>query len=132
MSMIAAALLAATAASGLPPGLLSAVCWVESHHEPKAVHQDDGGSPSSGLCQLKTSTAVSLGFKGTPKQLLTRPDLNAKYAAMYLRRQLDRYHGHIPSAIAAYNAGKARLNAKGQIMNRKYVNKVMQAWEEGR
>ncbi len=115
----------------LPPGLLSAVCFVESSHRPTVVHVDDGGGDSVGLCQIKLGTARFLGFKGQPSAL-QNPDVNARLAAQYLRRNLDRYSGSVPKTIAAYNAGSYRVNEYGQIKNRKYVAKVLKAWSEHR
>jgi soluble lytic murein transglycosylase-like protein len=118
---------AATQTFALPQGLLSAVCFVESTHNAKAVHLDDGGENSVGLCQLHLSTAKWLGYKGIEKGLYDAK-INAYYAAKYLRYQLNRYDGNVTKAIAAYNAGSYRVNAKGQIKNRIYVQKVTNAW----
>lgn len=115
----------------LPPGLLSALCWVESNHKARAVNPDDGGSPSVGLCQIKPTTARGLGFRGTREDLM-QPKYNIKYAAKYLKLQIDRYNGDLRQGVAAYNAGKCRFNEKGQIMNRLYVDKVFKAWAKGR
>lgn len=115
----------------LPPGLLSALCWVESNHQARAVNPDDGGSPSVGVCQIKPSTARILGFKGS-RQALMQPKYNIKYAAKYLKQQIDRYNGDLRQGVAAYNAGKCRFNSKHQIMNRQYVDKVFKAWAKGR
>lgn len=116
---------------GLPPGLLSALCYVESNHKVHVVSIRDGGSASYGVCQVKLGTARGLGFKGTSEEL-RNPEVNIHYAGMYLKRQLNRYDGVVPHAIAAYNAGSLNLNDKGQIRNKKYVNKVFAAWEDGR
>lgn len=114
-------------AFSLPVGLLSALCYVESAHTPSAVHFDDGGSTSNGVCQIKLNTARMIGFKGTAKQLMN-PKTNIHWSGKYLKRQLDRYDGIPVKAIAAYNAGKYRVNKAGLIMNRKYVKKVLTAW----
>lgn len=120
----------ATQTFQLPPGLLSSLCYVETHHNPNAVVMNDGGSPSRGVCQVKYNTAVGLGFKGSPKELQT-PVTNVYYAGKYLRYQLDRYNGDIRKAVAAYNAGSHRVNAKGVTKNKKYVQKVFMAWTGG-
>lgn len=108
---------------GLPPGLLSAICWVESNHAPSATHLDDNGSDSIGLCQLKLSTARFMGYHGN-SQGLFNPVTNVYYAGLYLRRNLRRYDANPVAAISAYNAGRAKVRA-----NRRYVSKVMLAWE---
>lgn len=115
----------------LPTGLLSALCWVESNHKPSAVNPDDGGSPSVGVCQIKPTTARSLGFRGN-REALMQPKYNVKYAAKYLKQQINRYNGDLRQGVAAYNAGKCRFNPHGQIMNRQYVDKVFKAWAKGR
>ncbi len=115
----------------LPVGYQSALCFVESSHNPSAVHKDDGHGNSVGECQIKLSTARELGFKGTENELKV-PKTNIHYAARYLSRQLIRYHNDIRKATAAYNAGSFRLNKQGKVMNQHYVDKVFKAWAERR
>lgn len=122
--------MAASQTFELPPGLLEAVCWVESRHMVGAINQHDNGSPSLGVCQVKLETAKMLGFAGDKQALLQDPAVNAYYAAKYLRKQLDRYDGDAEQAVAAYNAGSCRFNAQGQIKNRRYVGKVQDAWQK--
>lgn len=114
----------------LPPGLLSAVCWVESNHR-SLIHKNDGSEDSIGMCQIHMSTARDMGYEGSKRHLL-RPDINAYYAAKYLRLKLDHYLGDPRKAVAAYNAGKHRENKRGLTKNRKYVSKVFKAWSEDR
>lgn len=106
----------------LPSGLLEAVCFVESNHKVNAVHKDDGGANSLGVCQIKLNTAKDLGFKGTEKQLMN-PKTNIKYAAKYLRHQLNRYKGSITKAVIAYNLGHA-----SGLTTTKYQRKVFKKW----
>jgi len=115
----------------LPPGLLSAICYVESKHVIEAIHVDDGGSPSIGVCQVKLWTAKDLGFKGNEHQL-ANPRLNIFYAGKYLRNRINRYPSSIPKVIAAYNAGTARVDKDGYFVNEAYVDKVLFAWGSGR
>jgi soluble lytic murein transglycosylase-like protein len=124
MSNLAVMFTLLSAQFNLPTGMLSAVCYVESHHNAKALHIDDGGSNSVGLCQLHSSTARMLGFKGD-EQLLFNPKINAYWAAAYLRHQLDRYDNDAMMAISAYNAGSYR-----PTKNLDYVRKVLNAWKE--
>lgn len=122
---------ATTSTFQLPPGLLSALCWIESNHNPKAIHKDDGSGNSVGICEIKLETAKLLGFKGTEQGLMD-PKVNIYYAGKYLAKQIDRYNGDAIKGIAAYNAGTYRVNAKGLIMNRRYVAKVTKAWKDRR
>lgn len=119
--------LATTQTFNLPPGLLSAICWVESHHNFAAINRNDGGSASHGVCQIKLETAALLGFEGDEVEL-SKPKINIYYAGKYLRWQLDRYDTNIPKSVAAYNAGTYHENDQGLISNRRYVTKVFDAW----
>ena len=113
----------------LPKGLLSALCFVESSHDIKAIHIDDGEHNSVGVCQVQLPTAKTMGFKGTEVQL-QNPKTNIFYAAKYLHMQLNRYDGDIVKAISAYNSGTYRLTRNGKLINQHYVDKVFNAWEE--
>lgn len=113
----------AAAQFNLPPGLLEAVCFVESKHIVTAIHHDDGNSPSYGLCQVKLETAQWLGFNGTADDLM-KPHVNAYYAAKYLARNLRRY-GTFEKAVIAYNRGNA-----GNLTTNGYQTKVFNRWRE--
>lgn len=117
----------ASATYGLPQGLNTAICTVESNLNPKAVNEDDGGSASLGICQIKLYTARTLGFKGTATEL-QRPETNIRYASAYLRSQLNRYSGDIRKAVSAYNMGTYREREDGTTYNRRYVSKVFHVW----
>lgn len=105
----------------LPNNLLSSLCYVESKHEINAIHLDDGGSKSLGICQVKYNTAKWLGFKGTESELML-PENNIYYAAKYLAYQQKRY-SCINKAIIAYNKGNAKHFTKS-----KYRDKVIKQW----
>lgn len=105
----------------IPYGLLDSLCWVESNHEITAIHHDDGGEDSLGICQIKYSTAKEMGFKGTRKQLM-EPNYNIKYSAKYLRYQIDRYRS-VKRAVIAYNRGNAK-----NLTTSKYQRKVYKKW----
>lgn len=106
---------------GLPAGLLSSICYVESRHKITAVHHDDGGADSLGVCQIKLKTAKAMGFHGTAKQLMI-PRNNVKYAAKYLAYQINRYKS-VSKAVIAYNRG----NARG-LTSSHYQRKVFNKW----
>ncbi len=89
---------------GLPPGLLSSLCFVETRHQ-SVIHYNDGKSDSYGICQIKYSTAKELGYTGSPEDLLI-PSINISYAGAYLKKQINRYHS-IEKAVIAYNKGHA-------------------------
>lgn len=130
-TLLVLAFAAVTQSYGLPPGLLSAVCFHESSHQLKALHPDDGQEDSVGICQIHLSTARQFGYLGDQRGLFDR-ELNILYAAKYLRHQLDRYRGDVTKAVAAYNSGTFRVNKTGEIKNKHYVQAVMLTWAEGR
>ena len=125
MSHVILSLMFASASGefNLPTGLLDSLCFIESSHNIKAIHKDDGGSNSVGICQLKYKTAKWLGFKGTEKDLMD-PQTNIYFSAKYLHYQISRYND-IERAVVAYNIG----NAKG-LANTAYSDKVFKQWRQ--
>jgi len=123
-TILALAFTSATTAFNLPQGLLESVCYVESKYDVNAVHIDDGGSNSVGVCQLHITTARWMGFDGPDEKLLD-PQVNAYYAAAYLHYQLNRYHNNVVRALIAYNRGNA-LNLEETT----YSNKVIAEWRK--
>jgi len=116
-------MMAATAqVTNIPPGLLEALCFVESSHNPQAKHQRDGGSPSHGLCQVKEKTARQF-YPAVRADDLYDPAINVRVAATYLSWQYKRYRSW-PRAVVAYNRG----NAKG-LQSSEYQRKVFKLWE---
>jgi hypothetical protein len=112
----------ASSTFGLPPGLLASLCYVESTHNVNAVHHDDGGTDSLGVCQVKQSTAKWMGHGGTEKDLM-EPAVNVYYAAKYLAYQGRRYKGNWTRAMVAYNRGNAKDLTRSQ-----YSDKVNKTW----
>jgi len=121
MTTLSALFISMSAYYGLPPGLLSSVCYVESKHNISALHKHDGNGDSIGVCQIKLKTARHMGFHGTEAQLMI-PRNNVKYAAKYLSYQMKRYH-NINKAIIAYNYGNAK-----SLTSTKYQRKVIKKW----
>ncbi len=107
---------------GLDLNLLQAVAWQESRGRMSAV------SPKGalGVMQLMPGTAAEMGVR--PDDLAD----NIRGGALYLRRQLDRFGGSVPLALAAYNAGPgAVLRYKGippYRETRDYVARIMNRW----
>ncbi|MGB5416103.1 MAG: lytic transglycosylase domain-containing protein, partial [Polyangiales bacterium] len=90
---------------GLDPNLLLAVMRVESAYQKHIVSY----AGAVGLMQIMPRTgqliAHTLGYDDfTPADLLD-PDLNLEFAAWYLTSLIQRFDGHLPLAIAAYNGG---------------------------
>jgi soluble lytic murein transglycosylase len=96
-------------AEDLPHGLLWAVMRQESGFDPDAV------SPARavGLMQLMPDTARPIADElSLPRDdaRLTSPPYAIRVGAHVLRKLLDEYHGVIPLAVAAYNAGSDAID----------------------
>ncbi|GBD42130.1 Soluble lytic murein transglycosylase [bacterium HR39] len=100
----------AARAAGLDPALLLALARQESRFDPEAV------SPAGalGLTQFLPGTARAVaarsGLPWSPLRLSRDPDYQLRLAAHHLRELLERYGGDLFLAVAAYNAGPARVD----------------------
>lgn len=112
----------ATATHRLPPGLLKALVLTESEGRPHRISAAGAMGPG----QLMPGTARLLGVSDA-----FDPEEAIDGSARYLARQLRRYRGNVPLALAAYNAGPGNV---GTVVPRNgetefYVRKVMRAWK---
>ena len=134
---------------GVPPSLLTAICWAESGLKSSAYRFADSGDPKNsafGLCQVLYQTGR---FYGLQDENCTRdfrntyflernykacklfgPYTNAFYAAKVLKYQLNRYGGSWISAIAAYNTGSLKICKTGKVRDR-YTRKVLYTCQVG-
>jgi len=107
---------------GLDPKLLHALVTVESAYRADAVSR----AGAAGLTQLMPATAVELGVSDR-----FDPQANLSGGADYLARQLLRF-GDLRLALAAYNAGPARVAAIGRVPSipetRAYVQAVVECY----
>jgi soluble lytic murein transglycosylase-like protein len=106
--------------NGVDPSLVKAVALVESGFNPRATSR----AGAAGLMQLMPATAAQHGV-----QDVFRPRDNIEGGVRHLKWLLDRYGGNVPFAVAAYNAGHARVEAAGGIPNipetREYLARVI-------
>ncbi|MEM1417921.1 MAG: lytic transglycosylase domain-containing protein, partial [Myxococcota bacterium] len=97
--------LEAAARHGLDPNLLFAVMRVESVYQKEIVSY----AGAIGLLQImpRTGTLIARtrGIEGFHPEDLLDPGTNLDFGAWYLRSLLDRFDGHVPLAVAAYNGG---------------------------
>lgn len=104
----------------LSPALLLAVMKAESGFNPMAISK----AGAVGLMQLIPETAIRHGVKN-----LYNTSENVAGGARHLRYLLDRFHGNVRLALAAYNAGERHVDRYRQIPpfkeTRTYVKKVM-------
>ena len=102
------------------PALLLAVMKAESSFNPTAVSK----AGAVGLMQLIPETAIRHGVRN-----LYDANENITGGDKHLRYLLDRFHGNIRLALAAYNAGERKVDRYGQIPPYKetqdYVKRVL-------
>jgi soluble lytic murein transglycosylase-like protein len=82
-----------------------------------------------GLMQLMPDTAKSLGVTDP-----FNPEQNIEGGTSLLRGLLDRYHGQLDLALAAYNAGPAAVDKYGGVPpypeTQAYVRNIMASYRE--
>jgi soluble lytic murein transglycosylase-like protein len=102
--------------NALPVSLAEAVIRIESNYNPKIVH-----AGNYGLMQIRLATARSLGFTGTPAELLD-PDTNLRFGLKYLGGAYQQAQGNLCRTIMKYQSGflAVRMNS----INRTYCQRV--------
>jgi soluble lytic murein transglycosylase-like protein len=114
------AMLAAAKKYDLSPLLIDAVARQESGYRTNAVSRVG----ALGVMQLMPATARMLGVRNP-----LDPHANIEGGARYLRGLLDRFDGNLAFALAAYNAGPARVERARGIPRiaetQNYVTKIL-------
>ena len=105
---------------GVDKSLVKAVIQAESGFNPNAVSRKG----AAGLMQLMPKTAQDLKVSDS-----FNPAENIRGGVRYLRFLLDTFKGDVAMALAAYNAGMAKVAKYGGIPpyeeTRNYVDRVM-------
>ena len=99
--------------------------YIESNFDKNSVSH----AGAVGLMQLMPSTARPLAQRlrlGPPD--LTDPRVNLELGCYYLRILLDKYEGHLPTALSFYNGGHWGIVSRGEYRNRRYIRKVMDSY----
>lgn len=86
--------------------LLDAIVYQESGYRPCAV----SAKGAQGLMQILPATASELGLNDP-----FDPEQNMDAGARYLKQLIAQYQGNLPLALAAYNAGPARVDPRSPL-----------------
>jgi len=109
----------------LDPSLISSVIAQESSFDPQAVSPDG----AQGLMQLMPNTAQELHVTNA-----FDPAQNIDGGSRYLAGLIQRYHGDVKLALAAYNWGMGNLERQPDKLpaeTRHYVASIMRRWQSG-
>ncbi|WP_246316234.1 lytic transglycosylase domain-containing protein [Tepidicella baoligensis] len=100
--------------------LALAIARAESNFDPHAVSPQN----AQGLMQLIPDTAARFGVRNA-----FDPEQNVRGGLAYLRWLLERFHGDVALASAAYNAGEGAVDRHGGVPpyqeTRQYVQRIL-------
>jgi soluble lytic murein transglycosylase-like protein len=113
------------AAWQVDPALVKAIIANESAFNANATSH----TGAQGLMQLEPETAASLGVRNAYD-----PAQNIYGGTRYIRGLLDRFHGDMNLAVAAYNAGPGAVEKYGGVPpyaeTQNYVGNVMESYRK--
>lgn len=110
---------------GVDPALVKAIIANESGFDPNATSK----TGAQGLMQLEPETAAGLGVSNAYD-----PAQNIWGGTRYIRGLLDRFHGDLRLAVAAYNAGPGAVEKYGGVPpyaeTQAYVENVLGTYQK--
>jgi len=117
---VALAVLSNAASFEISPALAFALCWEESHYNPRAYNRNRNGTVDWGLFQLNSGT-----FPGLKADDFYDPDVNARKGLSHLRWCLNAAGTEV-AALAMYNAGTTRVCSVGAPKNTlDYISRIL-------
>ncbi len=112
-------------AAGVDKALIKAVILNESGFNPNATSP----THAQGLMQLEPATAAGLGVADS-----YNPEQNVRGGTRYLKALLERFHGDVRLALAAYNAGPGAVEKYGgvppYVETQRYVGNVLDSYRQ--
>lgn len=110
---------------GVDPALVKAIIANESGFDPGATSK----TGAQGLMQLEPETAAGLGVSNAYD-----PAQNIWGGTRYIRGLLERFHGDLRLAVAAYNAGPGAVEKYGGVPpyaeTQSYVENVLDSYQK--
>ncbi|MFN2449135.1 MAG: lytic transglycosylase domain-containing protein [Candidatus Baltobacteraceae bacterium] len=110
---------------GVDPALIKAIMVNESGFDSNATSK----TGAQGLMQLEPETAAGLGVDNAYD-----PAQNISGGTRYIRSLLERFHGDLRLAIAAYNAGPGAVEKYGGVPpyaeTQNYVQNVLASYRQ--
>ncbi len=128
---VAAAVVRESLRYGFDPNLVLALIHIESRGDVFAL----SSAGAMGLMQIMPATGEELAadfeILWTGPQMLFHPVLNVQMGIAYLR-QLESRYGNLATALAAYNWGPGRIDARirrGSALPARYSRLVLAAYD---